>query len=103
MENNKPEFIPLSEKMTTSHPAKKVVIKGDKIRHTHSKLVNIHNDDIIENSSEIEEKLPTKIEPIFEQDTIVGIIHICKCGEKSEIRFDKDTKEKPEDKNNIES
>jgi len=101
MENNKPEFIPLSEEMTISHSTKKVVIKGDKIRHTQSKLVNIHND-IIESPSEIEENLRTKIEPIFEQDTIVGIIHNCKCGEKSEIRFDRDTKEKPEDENNIE-
>ncbi|MDP8237841.1 MAG: hypothetical protein P9X24_02010 [Candidatus Hatepunaea meridiana] len=42
------------------------------------------------NESEFEDNKGESIEPIIDDDCVVGIIYTCSCGKSTEIRFDYD-------------
>ena len=95
MNNEESKFVPLAEKLTTPYPGKNPIIKGNKIRRIQTQVINIKKEESIANS-ESDEVKDSRIEPILEDNKIVGISYTCQCGEESEIRFEVDS-EKSED------
>ena len=103
MNSKESEFVSLAEKLSNPLPQKDPIIKGNKIRSLQTKVVNIneeHIDEETENVQDIESEngqdTESKIETILEDDIIVGITYTCRCGEESEIRFEFE-REKSED------
>ena len=103
MNSKESEFVSLAEKLSNPLPQKDPIIKGNKIRSLQTKVVNIneeHIDEETENVQDIESEndqdTESKIEAILEDDIIVGITYTCRCGEESEIRFEFE-REKSED------
>ena len=103
MNSKESEFVSLAEKLSNPLPQKDPIIKGNKIRSLQTKVVNIneeHIDEETENVQDIESEngqdSESKIETILEDDIIVGITYTCRCGEESEIRFEFE-REKSED------
>ena len=109
MNNKESEFVPLAEKLSNPLPQKNSIIKGNKIRNIQTKLINISDkernresipDEQSDTDSDNVHEIGSKIEPILEDDNIVGIVYTCRCGEESEIKFEV-ASEKTE--NNLES
>tara|TARA_Y100000294_G_scaffold32483_1_gene27961 strand:+ start:517 stop:921 length:405 start_codon:yes stop_codon:yes gene_type:complete len=119
MNNKESEFVPLSEKLSNPLPQKNSIIKGNKIRNIQTKLINIsdeksNTETITDEQSDTEtitdeqsdtdsdnvHEIGSKIEPILEDNNIVGVTYTCRCGEESEIKFEV-ASEKTE--NNLES
>ena len=103
MNSKESEFVSLAEKLSNPLPQKDPIIKGNKIRSLQTKVVNINEEHIDEESenvqdieSENDQDTESKIEAILEDDIIVGITYTCRCGEESEIRFEFE-REKTED------
>ena len=97
MNNKESEFVPLAEKLSSPLPQKNVIIKGNKIRNIQKKLININDerktmenitDEESDNNSDNVCEIESKIEPILEDNKIVGITYTCRCGEESEIKFE---------------
>jgi hypothetical protein len=95
MNNEESKFVPLSEKLTTPFSGKNPIIKGNKIRRTQTKVIDIKKEESI-TKSESDEVKDSKIEPILEGNKIVGINFTCNCGEESEIRFEVEGETKEE-------
>ena len=95
MNNEESEFVPLAEKLSSPLPQKNSIIKGNKIRNIQTKLINISDEkrdmeSITEEQNDTDsnnDDVSSKIEPILEDNNIVGITYTCRCGEKSEIKF----------------
>ena len=96
MNNKESEFVPLAEKLSNPLPQKNSIIKGNKIRNIQTKLINISDEDrntesITDEQSDTDSnndhEIDSKIEPILEDNNIVGITYTCRCGERSEIKF----------------
>jgi|TARA_B100001964_G_C13674980_1_gene354982 hypothetical protein len=129
MNNKESEFVPLSEKLSNPLPQRNSIIKGNKIRNIQTKLINIsdeksntesitdeqsNTESITDEQSDTEtitdeqsdtdsdnvHEIGSKIEPILEDNNIVGVTYTCRCGEESEIKFEV-ASEKTE--NNLES
>ena len=109
MNNKESEFVPLAEKLSNPLPQRNSIIKGNKIRNIQTKLINISDkeknresitDEQSDTDSDNVHGTESKIEPILEDDNIVGITYTCRCGEESEIKFEV-ASEKTE--NNLES
>ena len=119
MNNKESEFVPLAEKLSNPLPQKNSIIKGNKIRNIQTKLINIsdeksNTETITDEQSDTEtitdeqsdtdsdnvHEIGSKIEPILEDNNIVGVTYTCRCGEESEIKFEV-ASEKTE--NNLES
>ena len=119
MNNKESEFVPLSEKLSNPLPQRNSIIKGNKIRNIQTKLINISDeksntesitdeqsntetitDEQSDTDSDNVHEIGSKIEPILEDNNIVGVTYTCRCGEKSEIKFEV-ASEKTE--NNLES
>lgn len=106
------EFIPLSDSISDLPSYKGTIIKSGTIRNIQTKVIDIKEDplDMKEQPKE-EKKHISQIKPIMEDKKIVGLTHLCKCGETSEIRFDfteDQTEEAPQisdevEKNNLEN
>ena len=103
MNSKESEFVSLADKLSNPLPQKDPIIKGNKIRSLQTKVVNIneeHIDEETQNVQDIENEnvqdTESKIETILEDDIIVGITYTCRCGEESEIRFEFE-REKSED------
>jgi|GEM_PF-3090945 len=62
-------------------PAKSPVIKGQGIENKETVR-------IISEKGQVLKKSSAEVEPIVENDMIVGIIHRCTCGKRTEIRFE---------------
>ncbi len=97
MNNKESEFVPLSEKLSNPLPQKNSIIKGNKIRNIQTKLINITDkernresitDEQSYTDSDNVHEIESKIEPILEDNKIVGITYTCRCGEESEIKFE---------------
>ncbi len=109
MNNKESEFVPLSEKLSNPLPQRNSIIKGNKIRNIQTKLINISDeksntetitDEQSDTDSDNVHEIGSKIEPILEDNNIVGVTYTCRCGEESEIKFEV-ASEKTE--NNLES
>ena len=109
MNSKESEFVPLSEKLSNPLPQKNSIIKGSKIRNLQTKLINISDkeknretipDEQSDTDSDNVHEIGSKIEPILEDNNIVGVTYTCRCGEESEIKFEV-ASEKTE--NNLES
>ena len=129
MNNKESEFVPLAEKLSNPLPQRNSIIKGNKIRNIQTKLINIsdeksNTETITDEQSDTEtitdeqsvtetitdeqsdtdsdnvHEIGSKIEPILEDNNIVGVTYTCRCGEESEIKFEV-ASEKTE--NNLES
>ena len=129
MNNKESEFVPLAEKLSNPLPQRNSIIKGNKIRNIQTKLINIsdeksntesitdeqsNTESITDEQSDTEtitdeqsdtdsdnvHEIGSKIEPILEDNNIVGVTYTCRCGEESEIKFEV-ASEKTE--NNLES
>ena len=109
MNSKESEFVPLSEKLSNPLPQKNSIIKGNKIRNIQTKLINISDkvrnresipDEQSDTDSDNVHEIGSKIEPILEDNNIVGVTYTCRCGEESEIKFEV-ASEKTE--NNLES
>ena len=96
MNNKESEFVPLSEKLSNPLPQKNSIIKGNKIRNIQTKLINItdkerNRESITDEQSDTDSdnvyETESKIEPILEDNKIIGIAYTCRCGEESEIKF----------------
>ena len=96
MNNEESEFVPLAEKLSSPLPQKNSIIKGNKIRNIQTKLINISDEkrdmeSITEEQNDTDSNndhdVSSKIEPILEDNNIVGITYTCRCGERSEIKF----------------
>ena len=95
MNNEESEFVPLAEKLSSPLPQKNSIIKGNKIRNIQTKLINISDEkrdmeSITEEQNDTDsnnDDVSSKIEPILEDNNIVGITYTCRCGERSEIKF----------------
>ena len=103
MNSKESEFVSLAEKLSNPLPQKDPIIKGNKIRSLQTKVVNINEEHIDEESEDVQDierendqDTESKIEAILEDDIIVGITYTCRCGEESEIRFEFE-REKTED------
>ena len=107
MKDQDSTFTPLSDKFVTSRDSNHI-IKHKDIRESHTKKIMIREDtkpdissdesDNIKSDISIDEneKKQSLVEPIMEGDRVLGIIHTCMCGEKSEIRFEVDNSNIPE-------
>ena len=107
MKDQDSTFTPLSDKFVTSRGSNHI-IKHKDIRDSHTKKIMIREDtkpdissdesDDIKSDISIDEneKKQSLVEPIMEGDRVLGIIHTCMCGEKSEIRFEVDNSNIPE-------
>ena len=107
MKDQDSTFTPLSDKFVTSKDSNHI-IKHKDIRDSHTKKIMIREDtkpdirsdesDDIKSDISIDEneKKQSLVEPIMEGDRVLGIIHTCMCGEKSEIRFEVDNSDIPE-------
>ena len=119
MNNKESEFVPLAEKLSNPLPQRNSIIKGNKIRNIQTKLINISDeksntesitdeqsntesitDEQSDTDSDNVHEIGSKIEPILEDNNIVGVTYTCRCGEESEIKFEV-ASEKTE--NNLES
>ena len=109
MNNKESEFVPLAEKLSNPLPQRNSIIKGNKIRNIQTKLINISDkeknresitDEQSDTDSDNVNEIESKIEPILEDNNIVGVTYTCRCGEESEIKFEV-ASEKTE--NNLES
>ena len=89
MNKDESKFVPLSEHLTAPYPGKNPIIKGNNIRRIQTKVINIKKEQL-GGQSEIDEinDNGSRIEPIIEDNNIVGIKYKCQCGEESEIRFE---------------
>ena len=96
MNSKESEFVPLSEKLSNPLPQKNSIIKGSKIRNLQTKLINISDkeknretipDEQSDTDSDNVHETESKIEPILEDNKIIGIAYTCRCGEESEIKF----------------
>ena len=96
MNSKESEFVPLSEKLSNPLPQKNSIIKGSKIRNLQTKLINISDkernresipDEQSDTDSDNVYETESKIEPILEDNKIIGIAYTCRCGEESEIKF----------------
>ena len=117
MNNKESEFVPLAEKLSNPLPQRNSIIKGNKIRNIQTKLINIsdeksntetitdeqsNTETITDEQSDTEtitdeqsdtdsdnvREIGSKIEPILEDNNIVGVTYTCRCGEESEIKFE---------------
>ena len=89
MSNQKSEFIPLSDSISDLPSYKGTIIKSGTIRNIQTKVIDIKEDPLdMKEQPEEEKKHISQIKPIMEDKKIVGLTHLCKCGETSEIRFD---------------
>ena len=109
MNNKESEFVPLSEKLSNPLPQKNSIVKRNKIRSIQTKLINISDenrntegitDEQSDTDSDNVHEIGSKIEPILEDNKIVGIAYTCRCGEESEIKFEVESEKK---ENNAES
>ena len=109
MNNKESEFVPLADKLSNPLPQRNSIIKGNKIRNIQTKLINISDeksntetitDEQSDTDSDNVHEIGSKIEPILEDNNIVGVTYTCRCGEESEIKFEV-ASEKTE--NNLES
>jgi len=91
------EFIPLSDSISDLPSYRGTIIKSGTIRNIQTKVIDIKEDPLdMKEQPEEGKKHVSQIKPIMEDKKIIGLTHLCKCGETSEIRFDF-TKEQPEE------
>ena len=97
MNNKESEFVPLAEKLSNPLPQKNSIVKRNKIRSIQTKLINISDenrntegitDEQSDTDSDNVHEIGSKIEPILEDNNIVGVTYTCRCGEESEIKFE---------------
>jgi len=100
MSDQESKFIPLSESISELPSHKGTIIKSGTIRNIQTKVIDIKEEpieesieEIIEEQSEEKKNQSSHVKPIIVEDKIVGLTHLCKCGETSEILFDLEEKQ----------
>ena len=89
MSIQKSEFIPLSDSISDLPSYRGTIIKSGTIRNIQTKVIDIKEDPLdMKEQPEEGKKHVSQIKPIMEDKKIIGLTHLCKCGETSEIRFD---------------